>query len=62
MDTINLPIELYQEIKQLIAWIDPNYIDLSYEKIQTQYHDIKKRAGELRKHLREFEESAKDDD
>jgi hypothetical protein len=55
MDTIEIPKELYNEFKMFLAYIDPNYVDLSFEKIQSSYHWHKKKAKELQAALREWE-------
>lgn len=55
MDTIEIPKELYEEFRLFLAYIDPNYIDLSYEKINSSYHWHKKKAKELQNKIREWE-------
>jgi hypothetical protein len=54
--TIELPVELYYEICHFLNVIDPNYVDLSYEKILGSYHYHKKKAKELQQKLREHRE------
>ena len=49
---VELDKELYDKIIQFLAIVDDGWIDLSHEKIESSYHDYKKRAKELRAELR----------